>query len=202
MTQKFISLGVTYEYDMYYVRKDVKEEVEQCWTKTLKTYKESQREGCARGQESFCLAYVWNSPTKHTHTDTHSQSARPPGGLLAMLAEIQLHFCWQPEENNWPITTHQNAGDMYDFSHPSRIVGDVNKWAGDHFISVSAVSGVKFDYTFALILTISFFTVFWCWALLFLACIQVMKNHCLHAAFDVLLIFLITLWCLWIFCPR
>lgn len=78
----------------------------------------------------FGLCSATPQPNMHTHTHTHTQTSqadRPPGGLLAMLAEIQLHFCWQPEQNNWPITTHQNPGDMYDFSHPSRINSDVNK---------------------------------------------------------------------------
>lgn len=84
---------------MYYGSKNVNEEMEQCCRfkdffflldyeqKLLKGgRKTGGGGGVALRQECVCLAYgLHNQICTHTH--------RPPGGLLAMLAEIQLYWC-------------------------------------------------------------------------------------------------------------
>lgn len=131
------------------------------WTRKKEEIKEGERKRkVVRGNymEAVHLFGLWSTapPNTHTHTHTppspaHIPTDRPPCGLLAMLAEIQLHFCWQPEENNWPITAHQNAVDMYDFLtqlYLRQSAAARTTERRDRFIPVKAASGVKFGFAY------------------------------------------------------
>lgn len=77
-------------------------------------------------------------------TNTQAKQTGLPAGWLAILAEIGLNFCWQPEETNRPITTYKNAS--YMFSHP--VVSRQSTTEGrDSSISINV--GVKIGLNYA-----------------------------------------------------